>query len=332
MRTRWNYEARSFLASVTILVAMAIAAPRAGALLQPSSVESPVVAIVARSGLLLPLATFRDSTWTYLPWPSRQLGAPLEEFPLPVRRSLADIPSAWFQPLSALPRAWSHQAIGGSARDVTIGVPMRMEGVLTESVGLTVRPWNDHGNDTDDAGIAVAGKARPLPVRHLYSNSREWQMVVDSLTPAFLTAEARSRGRQTRRPLPSLTVLKRQLRKAEVTLAEVRVDAALSYWHFETFVIRPADRRDSDSGCSGPFAVHHGLLEHRAGARLRVRWLRAAEFSCGSLTEGGTVVGAVRVGNRIWVVAKWSGDDWADYHLVDPLGPGDQFAPGPIPR
>jgi hypothetical protein len=324
-----NYVVRRFLPSTIALAMLATVALRVDGRGQPREADMPVVAIVSRSGLMLPLATFSSGSWNNLPWPQHLLGDPIKEFPLPVRRTLADVPSAWFKPLPSLPTAWRFQPINGSQRAVEIGVPARWDGDLIESVGLTVRPWDDHGNDTEDAGIAVSGRVDPLPVRRLHETSQEWQAIVRQLAGAFALAERRGERPYTvPASVAANPALARQLAKAEVSLNVVTASDRLSYYYLETLLIRPTTRASKALNCDATYAKHVGLLERRSGGPFRVKWLRGGAV-CGVHSDGMEVIGAVRAGNQIRLVVRESGDGGPEYDIIDPEAPESKIRRGP---
>lgn len=105
MLTVLNYAASRLLLEVALFALLVSLVPPVDARTQARDSPSAVVAIVARSGKLLPLASLRGGGFVMLPWPLRPFSSTPDERLPSIPRRLSDIPSAWFAPLALLPSA-----------------------------------------------------------------------------------------------------------------------------------------------------------------------------------------------------------------------------------
>ena len=308
---------RIYIGAVLILaVEWVSAGPVKGA---PTQASTPVVAIVLTNGKLLPLAARSREGWTLLPWP--QHGSEDENPGPTVPASLSDIPKAWFAPLSALPTVWRFQPIGHRPLLIHSGSPAKWEMATFDAIGL-VTDYVDHrvnGYEWLDAGIAVAGDVEALPLRRFNAASVQWRDIVTTFANSFVEAErADARSRHQSRRIPSAAALTAQLLKADVELYEVSAAGGLTYYY-------DLRRHVYGGGAKCLLEVYHRGLMTRDGASLSKKWMAALDDGCDDPSQVMQLVGGVRFHGRVHLVAKYSGDDWETYELLDPADPKAEF-------
>lgn len=277
---------------------------------ESASADTPAIAVLHRDGLLYPLVVWIHSDWTYLPWPERDASdnRASDLPPLPV--SVAAIPHEWFKPLARLPMTWRAQLVNDSSRTVRLRTPAAWQTASSESFAIAT-DFRERRAETllgvndavgTNAGIAVVGAVRVLPVRHLSGRSREWRDIVARHLNAFDRAQRLPwAGGHPR----TRTALRRWLLRSIADLWKVeRPEGA--YFYFEV--------RDE----KGAF---EGRVETLSGRAPRVIHIQPASMFDGDLAEGFEVIGAVRYHGITRLVVESSGDDWQDYKLVDPYAP-----------
>jgi hypothetical protein len=283
--------------------------------------SAAVVAVVLDNGKLLPLAARTGRGWVLLPWP-RHDSEDAQPGPV-VPASLSDIPEQWHVPLSVLPTIWRFQPIGKRPRSIHSGSPVKWEMATFDTIGLTT-DYIDRRAYPDvwfDAGIAVAGDVEALPTRRLTATSAEWRDIVATFAESFVEAERHDARRQHRhRRIPSAPALRAQLLKAEVDLHEVSVAGGLTYYYYY-------DLRRYVHGETGTclLEVYHRGLITRDRASLTKKWMAALDDGCDDPPQVMELVGGVRSHGRVRLIAKYSGDDWESYELLDPADRRAEF-------
>jgi hypothetical protein len=291
----------------------------------------PAVAIASGGGLLRPLAAYEAGRWTLLEWPERSVLDDTSQAP-PLPATLERIPAAWIRPLRTVPTGWRLRLLNQSMREVAAVATARWDVGMNESVALRFDTPIDGLREGDVAGIAVSGAIEALPVQHLTESSHEWRQLVNAAADSFAAVE-RKRVPGANDRSRSKATLVAELLTAEVSLDVITISGSAAYLYTEAIIWGRPTKADKGANCDYSSSEFHALFRRADGQPPATKWISGGRLPCGALTEGMTVLGAVRPrGGPVSLVVQYGGDDWQDFAIVDPAGPEDKIRRGPVPR